>query len=90
MGPQGKASGSRAAPARTRMRVSDSASAASLYRLNDMPPGASDPTLARFSLGPQRNHVLPVVKLALAVNPRLQVMASPWSASSTFPTCRSV
>lgn len=50
------------------------------YSFDDMPPGQSDPQLARFSLDPQRDTVLPTVKAALKINPQLKVMASPWSA----------
>ncbi len=50
------------------------------YSLDDVPPGQTDPTLARFSIEPNRRDVLPVVKHALAINPQLTVMATPWSA----------
>ena len=50
------------------------------YSYDDMPPGETDPTLAHFSIDPDRAETLPIVKRALAINPRLSIMASPWSA----------
>ena len=51
-----------------------------------MPAGQRDPQLARFSIAPNRAAVLPTVKAALAVNPRLLVMASPWSPPGWMKT----
>ncbi len=60
------------------------------YSLDDMPPGQSDPGLARFSIEPQRAELLPVVQQALRVNPGLQIMASPWSAPGWMKTTDSL
>lgn len=46
------------------------------YSYND---GGPDPELTRFSIDPDREYILPRVKEALAVNPQIKVMASPWS-----------
>jgi glucosylceramidase len=50
------------------------------YSFDDQPKGAKDPELKSFSIEPNRADMLPVIKAALAVNPDLKVMASPWSA----------
>lgn len=50
------------------------------YTFDDMPVGQTDMALAQFSIEPNRADLLPVLKAALAVNPGLQIMASPWSA----------
>lgn len=50
------------------------------YSLDDRPPGETDPSLAHFSIDANRAELLPVIKSALTINPRLRVMASPWSA----------
>lgn len=50
------------------------------YSYDDMPAGRSDETLARFSIDADRRHKLPVLRRALAVNPQLRLVASPWSA----------
>ena len=49
------------------------------YSYDDMPLGKTDSTLAQFSIATDRTDKLPVLKRALAINPRLFVMASPWS-----------
>ena len=50
------------------------------YSYDDMPAGDTDPTLAHFSIASAKTDVVPAVKQALALNPKLTVMASPWSA----------
>jgi glucosylceramidase len=49
------------------------------YTYDDMPPGMTDPELARFSIEADRRHVLPVIKLARSLNPDMLLFASPWS-----------
>src|SRR3989454_8493442 len=49
------------------------------YSYDDMPAGQTDSALAHFSIDSNRAYVLPVVQRALAINPRLKIMASPWS-----------
>ena len=49
------------------------------YSYDDMPPGETDPELARFSIEKDRAYVLPVLKKALEINPDLLFYASPWS-----------
>lgn len=56
------------------------------YTLDDMPPGETDARIERFSIDPNRADVLPVVKRARAINPRLAVMASPWTAPAWMKT----
>ena len=64
----------------TRLTIGASDFSLRHYSLDDVPAGATDPGLARFDIAPNREDVVPVVRAALAVNPRLVVMASPWSA----------
>jgi glucosylceramidase len=64
----------------TRLTIGASDFSRSHYSFDDMPPGEQDPQLRQFSIDPQRDTVLPAVKAALAINPQLKVMASPWSA----------
>ena len=70
----------------TRLTIGASDFSRTHYTLNDLPPGQSDPTMTRFSLASQQAEVLPVVKQALAINPQLRVMASPWSAPAWMKT----
>jgi glucosylceramidase len=60
------------------------------YSLDDLPPGQTDPTLARFSIDAQRADVLPVVKRVLAISPELRIVASPWSAPAWMKTTGSL
>ena len=43
------------------------------------PAGQSDPTLAHFSLAHDQEYILPLLKQALAINPGIHVMLTPWS-----------
>lgn len=70
----------------TRLTLGASDFSRSHYSLDDMPAGQTDYPLARFSIDPLRADVLPVVKSALAINPKLRVMASPWSAPAWMKT----
>jgi glucosylceramidase len=60
------------------------------YSYDDMPPGAHDSALAHFSIGPDRAEKLPALRAALALNPQLKVMASPWSAPGWMKTTGSL
>lgn len=51
---------------------------------------AEDPTLAGFSVTPMEAEVFPTVRQALAINPELKVMASPWSAPGWMKTTGSL
>jgi glucosylceramidase len=64
----------------TRLTIGASDFSPEHYSFDDLPPGQTDPTLQHFSIEPNRAAVLPTVKAALAINPQLRVMASPWSA----------
>ncbi|MGH8026912.1 MAG: glycoside hydrolase family 30 protein [Pseudoxanthomonas sp.] len=64
----------------TRLTIGASDFSRHHYSLDDPPDGKADPQLRHFSIGPNLSDVVPVTRQALAVNPRLQVMASPWSA----------
>jgi len=57
-----------------------------VFTYDDMPRGSSDPTLAKFSLGPDLQDVVPVLREILAISPKLSILASPWSAPSWMKT----
>lgn len=50
------------------------------FTYDDMPAGTTDADLSHFSLGPDRTTVVPVLKEILAINPRIKILGSPWSA----------
>jgi glucosylceramidase len=60
------------------------------YSYDDMPAGQTDSSLAHFSIDSNRAYVLPVVQRALAINPQLKIMASPWSAPGWMKTTGSL
>jgi glucosylceramidase len=50
-----------------------------VFSYDDLPPGETDPTLAKFSLAPDRTELIPVLKEILAINPHILLLGSPWS-----------
>jgi glucosylceramidase len=74
----------------TRLTIGASDFSRTHYSFDDVPPGESDSALRRFSIDPNRADVLPVVKRALAINPSLGVIASPWSAPAWMKTTGSL
>jgi glucosylceramidase len=60
------------------------------YSYDDVPPGETDVTLSRFSIEADRAETIPIIRRALAINPRLRVMASPWSAPAWMKTSGSM
>ena len=59
----------------TRLTIGASDFSPTHYTFDDMPPGQRDSSLLRFSIEPDRAHLLPVLRRALAINPELKVMA---------------
>lgn len=51
-----------------------------VYSYDDLPKGETDVNMAKFSLDPDRTDVIPVLKEILAINPKIKILASPWSA----------
>jgi glucosylceramidase len=51
-----------------------------VFSYDDLYRGETDVTMAKFSLEPDRADVIPVMKEILAINPKIKILASPWSA----------
>jgi glucosylceramidase len=51
----------------------------SQYTFDDMPPGQTDPELRFFSIDHDKPYIIPIIRQALSLNPRLKFLASPWS-----------
>lgn len=51
-----------------------------VFSYNDLPEGETDFQLTKFDLGQDKKDVIPVMKEILAINPKIKIMASPWSA----------
>jgi len=56
------------------------------YTYDDLPAGQTDPQLAKFSLDIDRADVIPALKEILAINPRIPILGSPWSAPAWMKT----
>jgi glucosylceramidase len=74
----------------TRLTVGASDFSRTHYSYDDMPGNAPDPELRHFSVAPARQFVLPRVREALAINPELKVMISPWSPPAWMKTTESL
>ena len=60
------------------------------YSYDDMPAGQTDPMLAHFTIEADRAEKLPALKTALAINPQLKIVGSPWSAPAWMKTTGSL
>jgi glucosylceramidase len=74
----------------TRLTVGASDFSTSDYSYDDTPGNAPDPGLRHFSIARAKTYVLPRTREALAINPDLLVMISPWSAPAWMKTTRSL
>jgi glucosylceramidase len=74
----------------TRLTVGASDFSTSDYSYDDTPGNVPDPQLSHFSIEPAKKYVLPRTREALAINPDLLVMISPWSAPAWMKTTRSL
>ncbi|HKQ12632.1 MAG TPA: glycoside hydrolase family 30 beta sandwich domain-containing protein [Steroidobacteraceae bacterium] len=74
----------------TRISIGASDFSLSHYSLDDPPGGAADPQLEHFSIAPNREYLLPVLRAALAINPDLRIVASPWSPPGWMKTSGSM
>ncbi len=56
------------------------------FSYDDLPAGETDPKLEKFSFGPDATTVIPVLQEILKVNPKIKILASPWSAPPWMKT----
>jgi glucosylceramidase len=64
--------------------------ALSTYSYDDLPPGQNDPGLKHFSVDHDRAYIIPILREALALNPNLKIIASPWSSPGWMKTSGSM
>lgn len=50
-----------------------------VYSYDDLAAGATDPTLSSFSIAHDQADIIPLLLQARQINPRLKIMATPWS-----------
>lgn len=60
------------------------------YSYDDLPPGETDPQLRKFSIEHDREYILPLLREALAMNPDLKIIATPWSPPGWMKTSDSM
>src|SRR3954453_18789025 len=60
------------------------------YTYDDVPPGETDYRLRHFSIAHDRKQILPLLREALALNPGLKLMATPWSPPAWMKTNQSL
>ncbi|MGB7924354.1 MAG: glycoside hydrolase family 30 beta sandwich domain-containing protein [Pyrinomonadaceae bacterium] len=65
-------------------------SASGNYSYDDMPAGQTDPNLLNFSIDHDKGYIIPVLRQALQLNPKLKIIGSPWSPPGWMKTSRSM
>lgn len=63
-----------------RLSVGASDLSAELFTYDEMPAGQTDPELKHFSIEKEMKDLIPVLKDILAINPKIKIMGSPWTA----------
>ncbi|MNO19385.1 O-Glycosyl hydrolase family 30 [compost metagenome] len=64
--------------------------ARTVYSYNDLPVGETDTALGRFSIAHDEEDIIPLLQQAVALNPQIKLMASPWSAPGWMKTSGSM
>ena len=49
------------------------------FTYDDLPSGQTDVNLDNFSLAPDKTDLIPMLKEIVAINPKIKIMATPWS-----------
>jgi len=60
------------------------------YTYDDLPAGQTDYNMQHFSVAHDQAQILPLLREAKALNPRLQIIASPWSPPAWMKTSDSL
>jgi glucosylceramidase len=69
-----------------RITIGSSDLDATIFSYDDLNPGETDPTLAKFSIAPDKQNLIPILKEILQINPNIKIMGSPWSAPTWMKT----
>ncbi len=59
---------------------------ASVFSYDDLGPSQTDPDLQYFSIDPDKQDLIPVLKDIIALNPNIKILGSPWSAPTWMKT----
>ncbi|MBC7934537.1 MAG: glucosylceramidase [Rhizobacter sp.] len=57
-----------------------------VFSYNDLPAGQTDTSMEKFSLKPDQEDLIPVLKEILAINPDIKILGSPWSPPTWMKT----
>ena len=57
-----------------------------VFSYDDIPAGQTDPSLTQFTIAEDEKNVIPILQQILAINPRITILASPWSAPTWMKT----
>lgn len=49
------------------------------FTYDDVPAGETDINLDKFSLQPDKEHLIPILKQILQINPSIKILATPWT-----------
>jgi glucosylceramidase len=60
------------------------------FSYDDLPQGQTDPDLKHFSIAHDQSYIIPVLREALALNPHLKIVATPWSPPGWMKTSGSM
>ncbi|MBS1866136.1 MAG: glucosylceramidase [Acidobacteria bacterium] len=60
------------------------------YSYDDVALGEKDLALAKFSIDHDKAYIIPILKEALAINPNLKIIATPWSPPGWMKTSQSL
>ncbi len=68
------------------MGASDFTAAQTPYTYDDLAPGQTDARLRHFSIAHDLAYIIPAIRAALAENPKMFMMAAPWSPPAWMKT----
>ncbi len=56
------------------------------FSYNDLPANEIDPDMVKFSINKDKDHLIPVLKEILTINPNIKILGSPWSPPTWMKT----
>ena len=56
------------------------------FSYDDLTSGQTDVNMDKFSLAPDKTHLIPLLKEILAINPEIKILGSPWSPPTWMKT----
>ena len=56
------------------------------FTYDEMPDGQTDPDLEHFTVDMEQEHLIPLLKMILKINPDIKILGSPWTAPTWMKT----